>query len=102
MFAQAVPSAYNIHKKGKAPCRSSCPAGVAAQGYIALIREGKYFEALKLHREDNPFPSVCGRVCTHPCESNCTRKLIDDPIAIMSLKRFMADYELKLGEIPSA
>jgi heterodisulfide reductase subunit A2 len=100
MFAQAVPSAYNIHKKGKAPCRSSCPAGVAAQGYIALIREGKYFEALKLHREDNPFPSVCGRVCTHPCESNCTRKLVDDPIAIMTLKRFMADYELKLGEVP--
>ncbi len=100
MFAQAVPSAYNIHKRGKAPCRSSCPAGVAAQGYIALIREGKYFEALRLHREDNPFPSVCGRVCTHPCESNCTRKLIDDPIAIMTLKRFIADYELKLGEVP--
>ncbi|MDD5658785.1 MAG: FAD-dependent oxidoreductase, partial [Actinomycetota bacterium] len=100
MFAQAVPSAYNIHKRGKAPCRSSCPAGVAAQGYIALIREGKYLEALNLHRKDNPFPSVCGRVCMHPCEENCTRKLVDDPIAIMSLKRFLADYELKLGEIP--
>lgn len=100
MFAQAVPSAYNIHKRGKAPCRSSCPAGVAAQGYIALIREGKYLEALNLHRQDNPFPSICGRVCMHPCEESCTRKLVDDPIAIMSLKRFIADYELKLGEIP--
>ncbi|MGM0366529.1 MAG: FAD-dependent oxidoreductase [Actinomycetota bacterium] len=100
MFAQAVPSAYSIQKRGKAPCRSSCPADVAAQGYIALIREGKYLEALKLHREDNPFPSICGRVCTHPCESNCTRKLVDDPIAIMSLKRFMADYERKMGQVP--
>ncbi|MHB1254188.1 MAG: FAD-dependent oxidoreductase, partial [Candidatus Humimicrobiaceae bacterium] len=100
MFAQAVPSAYNIHKRGKAPCRSSCPAGVAAQGYIALIREGKYLEALNLHRQDNPFPSICGRVCMHPCEESCTRKLVDDPIAIMSLKRFIADYELRLGEIP--
>jgi len=100
MFAQAVPSAYNIHKRGKAPCRSSCPADVAAQGYIALIREGKYLEALKLHREDNPFPSICGRVCTHPCELNCTRKLVDSPIAIMDLKRFISDYQLKLGEIP--
>lgn len=100
MFTQAVPSAYYIDRRGKAPCRSTCPADVPAQGYIALIREGKYAEALKLHREENPFPSICGRVCMHPCEENCTRNLVDDPIAIMDLKRFMADYELKLGEIP--
>ncbi len=100
MFAQAVPSAYNIFKRGKAPCSSSCPADVSTQGYIALIREAKYVEALKLHREDNPFPSICGRVCTHPCETECTRKLVDEPLAIMALKRFIADYELKLGKIP--
>jgi heterodisulfide reductase subunit A2 len=100
MFTQAVPSAYNINFKGKAPCRSTCPANVPAQGYIALIREGKYMEALKLHREENPFPSICGRACMHPCEESCTRNLVDDPIAIMGLKRFMADYELRLGEIP--
>jgi heterodisulfide reductase subunit A2 len=100
MFVQAVPSAYFINKKGKAPCRSSCPADVPAQGYIALIREKKYLEALRLHRTENPFPSICGRVCTHPCEKNCTRSLVDDPISIMNLKRFMADYELSLGEIP--
>ncbi|MDZ7838057.1 MAG: FAD-dependent oxidoreductase [Actinomycetota bacterium] len=82
------------------PAGAVVPADVAAQGYIALIREGKYLEALKLHREDNPFPSICGRVCTHPCELNCTRKLVDDPIAIMSLKRFIADYQLKMGEVP--
>jgi len=100
LYPQAVPPAYSINKKGKAPCRSNCPANVAAQGYIALIREGKYFEALKVHREDNPFPSICGRVCTHPCEENCTRNLVDSPISIRNLKRFIADYELKLGEVP--
>ena len=100
MFVQAVPSAYIINKKGKAPCRSNCPADVPAQGYIALIKEKKYLEALKLHRTENPFPSICGRVCTHPCEKNCTRSLVDDPVSIMNLKRFMADYELSLGEIP--
>ena len=100
MFAQAVPSAFFINKRGKAPCRSSCPADVPAQGYIALIREKKYKEALKLHREENPFPSICGRVCTHPCEISCTRDLVDEPVVIMGLKRFIADYELELGEIP--
>jgi len=99
-FTQAVPSAYFINRKGKAPCRSKCPADVPAQGYIALIKEKKYLEALKLHREENPFPSICGRVCTHPCELNCTRSLVDDPVSIMGLKRFIADYELKLEEIP--
>ncbi|MCL5070973.1 MAG: FAD-dependent oxidoreductase, partial [Actinobacteria bacterium] len=100
MFVQAVPSAYFINKKGKAPCRSNCPADVPAQGYIALIKEKKYKEALQLHRTENPFPSICGRVCTHLCEKNCTRNLVDDPISIMNLKRFIADYELSLGEIP--
>ncbi|MGZ8882552.1 MAG: NAD(P)-binding protein, partial [Nitrososphaeraceae archaeon] len=100
MFVQAVPAVYFINKKGKAPCRSHCPADVPAQGYIALIKEKKYLQALKLHRTENPFPSICGRVCTHPCEKNCTRSLVDDPISIMNLKRFMADYELSLGEIP--
>jgi len=100
MFAQAVPSSYYIDRRGKSPCKSACPANVSAQGYINLIREEKYLEALKLHREENPFTSICGRVCTRPCERNCTRSFVDDPIAILDLKRFMADYELKLGEIP--
>jgi len=100
LYPQAIPPAYFINKRGKSPCRSSCPADVSVQGYIALIKEKKYFEALKVHRKDNPFPSICGRVCTHPCEENCTRNLIDSPVSIRNLKRFMADYELKLGEIP--
>ncbi|HAJ95748.1 MAG TPA: pyridine nucleotide-disulfide oxidoreductase, partial [Actinobacteria bacterium] len=100
MFTQAVPSAFYIDRRGKAPCKSTCPADVSAQGYIALVKEGKYLEALKLHREENPFPSICGRVCMHPCENSCTRNLVDEPVSIMNLKRFIADYELKLGEIP--
>ncbi len=92
-FPQAVPNRFTIQKKGAAPCRSSCPAGVNAQGYIALVSGHKYREALALEREANPFPSVCGRVCTHPCESECARGSYEGPVAIRSLKRFIADRE---------
>lgn len=90
-FPQAVPNRFTISKLGQPPCRLACPAGVNAQGYIALIRAGKYKEALKLEREANPFASVCGRVCSHPCESDCVRGEVDQPISIASLKRFIAD-----------
>ncbi len=90
-FPQAVPSAFSISRIGHPPCRVACPAGVNAQGYIALIRAGKYKEALELERSANPFASVCGRVCNHPCESECARADVDEPIAIASLKRFCAD-----------
>jgi heterodisulfide reductase subunit A len=90
-FPQAVPNKYTISKRGQPPCRIACPAGVNVQGYIALIRMGKYKEALELEREANPFASVCGRVCNHPCESSCVRGEVDEPIAIASLKRFIAD-----------
>ena len=92
-FPQAVPNKFTITKLGHAPCRIACPAGVNAQGYIALIRAGKYKEALALEREANPFASVCGRVCNHPCESDCVRAEVDEPIAIASLKRFVADFD---------
>ncbi|MGQ9534852.1 MAG: NAD(P)-binding protein [bacterium] len=91
-FPQAVPNRFTITKLGHPPCRSACPAGVNVQGYIALIRAGKYKEALELEREANPFASVCGRVCNHPCETECARKDVDEPIAIASLKRFIADF----------
>jgi len=80
---------------GISPCTDACPAGIDVQGYIALIKEGKFQEALDLIRERNPFPVVCGRVCTHPCESNCNRENIDDPIAIRALKRFVSDWEIQ-------
>jgi len=71
---------------------------VSIQGYIALINEGKYKEALKLFKQDHPFPGVCGRVCHHPCEGECTRNDVDQPLAIRELHRFLADYEKQSGE----
>ncbi|MDI6856671.1 MAG: NAD(P)-binding protein, partial [Candidatus Thermoplasmatota archaeon] len=97
-FPQAIPNKFTIDKKGISPCRNACPAGVNAQGYTALISQGKFKEALALIREKNPFPGICGRVCHHPCEEECNRKELDEPIAIAALKRFVADYELKLKQ----
>ncbi len=98
-FPQAVPNKFTIEKRGVPPCREACPAGVNAQGYVTLIREGKYAEALELEREANPFPSVCGRVCTHPCEESCKRSEIEEPLAIALLKRFIADRELEAERV---
>ncbi len=97
LYAQAVPAAYAIDKLGIAPCRNACPAGQRAQGYIALIAQGRYREAFRVIKEDNPFPSVCGRTCHHPCEGACTRALVDQSVGIMSLKRFVVDYTLAYG-----
>ena len=80
--------------KRKAPlCQESCPLGVNAQGYIALTRAEKFKEALALVRKDNILPAICGRICTHPCEANCRRGELDEPIAIRDIKRFLADIE---------
>ncbi len=91
LYPQAVPNAYAIEKKGIAPCRDACPAGQRAQGYIALIREGRYEDALRVIKEDNPFPGICGRICNHRCETACNRNLVDEPISIAALKRFVTD-----------
>ena len=80
-----------------APCEHTCPVNVDAVGYIALIAEGRFEEALDLIRQRNPLPGVCGYVCHHPCEVRCKRGDIDEPIAITSLKRFAADYEAKFA-----
>jgi heterodisulfide reductase subunit A len=96
-FPQAVPNVYTIDKQGIPPCRVTCPAGVNAQGYIALISQGRFKEALEVLRRTMPFAGVCGRVCTHPCESECERGQVDEPVAIRFLKRFMADYEMQNG-----
>ncbi len=74
-----------------APCKVACPAGIDIQGYIAYIADGKYLEALKLIRERNPLPGIIGRVCTHPCEQACRRNLVDTPVSINFLKRYVAD-----------
>jgi NADPH-dependent glutamate synthase beta subunit-like oxidoreductase len=73
------------------PCMSLCPAGVEIPGYIALVGEGRYADAIRLIRKDNPFPTVCGYVCEHPCEARCRRRVMDDAINIRGIKRFAAD-----------
>ncbi|RJP65911.1 MAG: NADH-quinone oxidoreductase subunit NuoF [Candidatus Abyssobacteria bacterium SURF_17] len=78
----------------RAPCQNACPAGVDVPGYVALISEGRYAEALKLHRNRNPFASVCARVCFHPCESKCRRSTVDESVSIRGLKRFMVEQEV--------
>jgi len=98
-YPQAIPGAYAINKRSVSPCKATCPAHVSIQGYIALINQGKYPEALKLFRDEHPFPGVCGRVCHHPCESVCTRGEVDQPIAIRELHRFLGDWELTQDEV---
>ena len=92
-YPQATPGAFAISKRSTAPCKATCPAHVSIQGYIALINDGRYNEALKLFKEEHPFPGVCGRVCHHPCEDVCTRNDLDQPLAIQYLHRFLADYD---------
>jgi NADPH-dependent glutamate synthase beta subunit-like oxidoreductase/NAD-dependent dihydropyrimidine dehydrogenase PreA subunit len=76
----------------QAPCQTACPAGTDAGRYVGLIAEGKYSEAYAVAAEVNPFPSVCGWICTAPCESACRRGTLDEPIAIRTLKRFAAEH----------
>ena len=83
----------------ESPCQNACPADVDVPRYINLIAQERYQEAVKLIKEKNPFPAVCGRVCTHPCEGKCRRAQLDQAVAICELKRFAADYEL-LNPIP--
>lgn len=80
-----------------APCEATCPANIDIQGYIAHIANGNYESAVKLIKKRNPLPVVCGRICPHPCESQCRRGLVDEPVAINPLKRFSSEYELQHG-----
>jgi len=91
-FPQAVPITFCIDKKDRAPCVIACPAGINVQGYVQLISQGKYREATRLIMERLPLPGVLGRVCPHPCESQCRRLDVDEAIAIRDLKRFAADH----------
>lgn len=79
------------------PCVSQCPAGVDIPGYVALVTEGRYGDAVRLIRKDNPLPAVCGLICEHPCEVRCRRTMVDDPVNIRGLKRFAVDHA---GDVP--
>ena len=80
----------------RASCQSACPARVNVPGFVSLIGEKRYAEALRLHRERNPFAVVCARVCFHTCEDKCRRSMIDEPVAIRAIKRFMVDQEITI------
>ena len=79
------------------PCEEACPIHMDVPSYVIAIAQGKFKEALAVVRQTNPFPSICGRVCHHPCEDECNRGQVDNPIAIQWLKRLVADYELGNG-----
>jgi len=81
----------------RAPCQNACPVELDIPGYSAFIKEGRFEDAYRVIRQRLPFPSVCGRVCNHPCEASCARSQMDDPLAIMHLKRFVADYAITHG-----
>jgi NADPH-dependent glutamate synthase beta subunit-like oxidoreductase len=80
------------------PCQRSCPAGIDIKEYIRQIELKDYHRAVQIIKERNPFPTVIGRICPRPCELNCRRKYIDEPVAINYLKRFASDYEKESGE----
>ena len=85
----------NCYETGTSPCKTACPAHIAVQGYIRMAAEGRYLDALKLIKLDNPFPAVCGSICNRRCEDACTRGTIDNPVAIDEIKKFIAEQELK-------
>ena len=102
-YAQAIPGAYAIRKADKAPCRMACPAGLNVQGYVQMVKEGKFHEALEIIMEDLPLPGVLGRICPHGCEDACRRAEVDEPVAIRNLKRLAADRVDPRGiQIPCA
>ncbi|MDR1017565.1 MAG: FAD-dependent oxidoreductase [Lachnospiraceae bacterium] len=80
------------------PCSALCPAGVDIPGYIALVAEGRYADAVRLIRKDNPLVAVCGLICEHPCEARCRRNMVDDAVNIRGLKRFAVD---NAGKVPA-
>ena len=88
----------NCYDSGTSPCKTACPAHIAVQGYIRMAAEGRYEDAVRLIRQDNPFPAVCGSVCNKRCEDRCTRGTIDKPVAIDEIKRFLCQYEMKHPE----
>ena len=85
----------NCYDTGTSPCKTACPAHIAVQGYINLAAQGRYLDALKLIKQDNPFPAVCGSICNRRCEEACTRGDVDRAVAIDEIKKFVAEQELQ-------
>ncbi len=85
----------NCYETGTSPCKTACPAHIAVQGYVKMAADGRYEDAVALIRKDNPFPAVCGDICNRRCEDRCTRGLVDAPVAIDDIKKFLSMYETK-------
>jgi heterodisulfide reductase subunit A-like polyferredoxin len=98
-FPQAIPAEFAIDKADRAPCTLACPAGINVQGYLAMIKVGKYKEAIEIIMREMPLPGVLGRVCIHPCEKACRRAEVDSAVSIRDLKRFAAD-QVDLASLP--
>jgi NADPH-dependent glutamate synthase beta subunit-like oxidoreductase len=94
----AVPGTSGAKKQETSPCKIDCPGHNNVQGYVNLAAKGKFEEALQLIKETSPFPSICGRVCYHPCESNCNRSQIDESVDARSIERFLADLDLSASK----
>ncbi len=101
-YPQAVPNKFAMSREGVAPCHDACPIHGNPSGYVALTASGKYEEAYVSATETNPFPSICGRICEHPCEQVCNRDNLDSPVSIAYIKRFLADWHEEHGEKISA
>ncbi len=103
-FPQAVPNISAITRRGISPCEAGCPIHQSGQGYVTLIAQGRFEQALQVILRDNPIPLICGRVCTHPCTTTCTRTHVDDPVNLAALKRFVTehcpDYKLPQPTVP--
>ena len=84
----------NCYETGTAPCKTACPAHLPVQGYVKMAAEGRYMDALKLIKNENPFPAVCGAICNRRCEDACTRGTIDQAVAIDEIKKFIAEQEI--------
>lgn len=85
----------NCYQTGTAPCKVACPAHIAVEGYIKMVKEGRFRDALALIKKDNLFPAICGRVCNKRCEAACTRGKIDEAVAIDDIKKFVAELDLQ-------
>lgn len=89
-----------INQRQSVPCVGACPAGVDVPGYISLVHAGKYDDAIRLIRKDNPFPTVCALICEHPCEEKCRRNIIDAPLNIRGIKRYAVDNCAEIVPVP--
>ncbi len=98
---RSLPGRAIIDKRKTPLCSTGCPLGVNVQGYVALAGQGRFQSALDLIRKNNILPGICGRICTHPCEDECRRTQVDEPLSIRAIKRFLADVETDASHPPA-